>query len=469
MTSNITDITNAFVEHFKNILARKVDRQPLDIETMLSGPQLTVNAWSSLTAPVVTEEIILALFDIENEKSPGADGFGSCFFKSSWPIVGNDVTEAVQKFFINGKLLKQWNHTVIALIPKTTEATTVNDYRSISCCTVFYKLIAEVLASRLKKTLVGLVDNAQAAFVEGRSILDNIHLAQELLRKHSRKYSSPRCTLKVDLQKAFDTIDWEFLREVLSLLNFPTIFTDWIMECVSTTSFSIALNGNLYGHFNGRRGLRQGDLLSPFLFALCMEPLSRKLNCLSASNNFGFHPKCRNLRITHLAYADDLLLFSKGDVGSISMIMGCMKTFGDMAGLHVNLQKLNVYFSSVEERVKEEILNITEFECGSIPFRYLGIPLSSKKPNTCDYSRLVDAIRTKISAWPRHTLSYAGKLELIRSVIQGIECYWLSILPLSSNIIDLIYALCRKFIRQNKHPPIAWRSMCNQRQMEEWV
>lgn len=129
------------------------------------------------------------------------------------------------------------------------------------------------------------------------------------------------------------------------------------MECVTSTSFPIALNGNLYGHFVGRRGLRQGDPLSPFLFAICLEALSRSLKCMSTSPAFGFHPKCKHLNITHLAFADDLLLFSRGDVRSVSMLMNCLNKFGDTAGLRINSQKSNIYLSGVDDHVRQEKCN----------------------------------------------------------------------------------------------------------------
>ncbi|XP_073313562.1 uncharacterized protein [Primulina huaijiensis] len=311
------------------------------------------------------------------------------------------------------------------------------------------------------RTVIGkVVDGAQTCFIEGRSIVDNIHLAQEPLRKYSRKRGSPRCMLKIDLQKAYDTVDWCFLKGVLTHLNFPCSFINWIMECVSTTSFSIVINGHFHGHFEGKRGLRQGDPLSPYLFALCIEVLSRELKMMARNQIFGYHPKCKNLGITHLAYADDLLLLSRGDARSVSLMMHCMNRFGDMAGLRINILKSNVYMASVPDVVRLEILDVTGFALGNLPFRYLGVPLASKKLRALDYIPLVDTISTKISSWPRHSLSYAGKLELIRSVVQGIECFWLSILPLPSCIIDAIYSLCRKFVWPTKHPPIAWHTLC---------
>lgn len=161
----------------------------------------------SLIAPFKFEEVRMALFTIDSDKAAGPDEFGSSYFKSSWHIVGADVFDDVHEFFTSGRLLKQWNHTVIALVPKSNDASSINDYRPISRCTIFYKIISKVLVEILKTMLKCHVDSAHAASVEGRSIVDNIHLAQERLIKYARKRGSPCCTLKVDIQKAYDTVD----------------------------------------------------------------------------------------------------------------------------------------------------------------------------------------------------------------------------------------------------------------------
>ncbi|XP_073024427.1 uncharacterized protein [Primulina eburnea] len=181
---------------------------------------------------------------------------------------------------------------------------------------------------------------------------------------------------------------------------------------------------------------------------------------MSRSPYYGFHPKCLNLRITHLAYADDLLLLSRGDTRSVSMVMHCLNSFGDMAGLRVNLLKSNIYMAGIDVRLQDELLQITGFTPGTLPFRYLGIPLAARNLRSSDYSKLVDAIAAKFSCWPRQSNSYAGKIELVRSVVQGIECFWLSILPIPNCIVDAIHSLCRKFVWPTKHPRIAWNSIC---------
>lgn len=129
------------------------------------GKKVLNTQWSSLISEVSMEEIKVALFDIDNDKAPESDGFGSLFFKSSWSIVSNDFFDAVQEFFRSGKLLKQWNHAIIALIPKSISANEVHDYRPISCCSVFYKVISKVLVNRLKPFMNVLVDKAHAAFI----------------------------------------------------------------------------------------------------------------------------------------------------------------------------------------------------------------------------------------------------------------------------------------------------------------
>ncbi|XP_073029325.1 uncharacterized protein [Primulina eburnea] len=116
--------------------------------------------------------------------------------------------------------------------------------------------------------------------------------------------------------------------------------------------------------------------------------------------------------------------------------------------------------ASIDDYVRQPITDITGFGVGILPFRYLGIPLVAIWVRFSDFNLLLDAMATKISSWPRNSLSYEGKLELIRSVLQGMKCFWFSILPIPSAVIDAIYAMCRKFGCPTKHPPIAWDVLC---------
>lgn len=163
--------------------------------------------------------------------------------------------------------------------------------------------------------------------MEERNIIDNMFLAQKLIRGYGRKRISPRCILMVDIRKAFDTLSWKFMKNILTGFGLPSDMTSWILECVTTASFSISINGKFHGFFKGKRGLRQGDPLSPYLFILAMEFFSRLLKFNTDNSDFKFHPKCGSLKITYLAFADDVMLFSIGDIASVSILMQTLNHF----------------------------------------------------------------------------------------------------------------------------------------------
>ena len=147
----------------------------------------------------------------------------------------------------------------------------------LSRCNVIYKCTSKLWCNRLKEVLPSLVQPSQSAFVKGKEILGNVLMCHDFARGYLRKQVSARCILKVNLQKAFDSIHWEFLADLLKALKFPTIFTNWILTCITSVHFTVHINGHDQGTFKRWRGLRQGDPLSPLLFVLSMEYLSPAL------------------------------------------------------------------------------------------------------------------------------------------------------------------------------------------------
>ncbi|XP_070026553.1 secreted RxLR effector protein 78-like [Nicotiana sylvestris] len=154
-----------------------------------------------------------------------------------------------------------------------------------------------------------LIDNTQSAFVSGRVITDNIILSHKLVKGYGRKGVSPRCMMKLDMQKAYDSIEWPFMEQVLNSLAFPDQFVIWIMACMETVTYTVMINGALIKPFEAKKGLRHGDPMSPFLFVLAMEYLTRSLKILNQNPDFNYHPKCAKMQILQLGFADDFLLF----------------------------------------------------------------------------------------------------------------------------------------------------------------
>ncbi|KAJ9541060.1 hypothetical protein OSB04_027566 [Centaurea solstitialis] len=174
--------------------------------------------------PVMHEEIKDAIFHIGNNKAVGPHRFSSKFSKAAWDVIGLDLLVVVHNFFYRGHLLKEQNHTLICLLPKVPNATSVGDFRPIACCNVLYKCLSKVIVGRMKPYLDGIVNKAQSAFIPGRHILDNIPTVQELVVGYQAYSGPPRCSLKIDLCKAYDMVDWNYLINMLKALGFHPLY-----------------------------------------------------------------------------------------------------------------------------------------------------------------------------------------------------------------------------------------------------
>ena len=196
--------------------------------------------------------------------------------------------------------------------------------------------------------LSNLVNLNQSAFIPSRSISENVLLAQEIVRDYHKEKGNPHCTLKIYLMKVHDLVNWDFIIYILHCFSFPKKFLSWIKECITSPKFSICLNETLVGYFKGKKGLRQGDPLSPYLFVLAMEVFSRIIAIhTSGDSSFKFHPKCLKLKFTHLCFIDELLIFSEASLKSISIIRSALLEFEDLSGLKANPSKRFFFFFAI--------------------------------------------------------------------------------------------------------------------------
>jgi hypothetical protein len=177
-----------------------------------------------LVREVTYEEVRDTMFHMPSNKAPGPDGYTSEFFKTSWSIVGEDVVKAVKGFFDTGLLLKEVNSTILSLVPKKVNPSAMGDFRPIAYCNVVYKCITKIISNRMLPFLSDLVSLNQSAFIPSRSISENVLLAQEIVRDYHKEKGSPRCTLKIDLMKAYDSINWDFMIYSLHCFGFPNKF-----------------------------------------------------------------------------------------------------------------------------------------------------------------------------------------------------------------------------------------------------
>lgn len=199
------------------------------------------------------------------------------------------------------------------------------DYRPIACCNVLYKVVSKIIANKLKVILPRIIAENQSAFVKGRLLMENVLLASEVMKDYHKDSISPRCAMKIDISKAFDSVEWSFLLNCLLAMGFPERFIHWIRLCITTPSYSVQVNGELAGYFQSARGLRQGCYLSPYLFVICMNVLSYKIDQSAREKRFRLHPRCQSLALTHLCFADDLMVFVEGSKESIEGALAVLR------------------------------------------------------------------------------------------------------------------------------------------------
>ncbi|KAI0494111.1 hypothetical protein KFK09_024242 [Dendrobium nobile] len=454
------DISMAFINHFQQLFN---GAPPMGNNSLPIGNTIPYDLVNGLTSPFTMEEIKHVIFSSPSSAAPGPDGFPFEFYKSTWNSIGNYICKAVLSFFDTSFLPRQAKNTAIALIPKHQHPTSINDFRPISLCNSFYKIIAKLLANRMKTVMPHIIHPAQAGFIQHRIISDNIILASEILSKFN---SSPRekyfCA-KFDIHKAFDSISRDFILQRLQAKGFPSIFISWIKSCISDVHFSVAINGSLEGFFSSSSGLRQGCPLSPYLFTVAMDALSCIFDEACHSLNFqGF--KMGNLAIHHLLYADDLLVFSKANLQEASCLHDILNRFGISSGLVVNPAKSTILFSN-NCRQSEDICDILNIQQTSRPFKYLGLPIHHKKLTFADFQPLISKITKALDGCKAKALSFGGRIQFLRYTIFNTIAYWIrgSIIP--KKCFKYLDRLCSRFlysrdIAAKKLRLIAWKDTC---------
>ena len=283
----------------------------------------------SLDADVIDEEIRAGLWSLKAFKAPRPDGLHTGFFQRFWLVVGRFVMEEVKKVFLLKKVPKFLNSTLISLIPKIPSPKTLSNYRPISLCNMVYKIVLKVIVARLRPLLDQVISPLQTAFILGRKGTDNAILVQELIHIVSRKKGKVGyMAIKIDLEKAYDKLEWSFIMEMLTKINLPQGLIKLIMSCISSVNTSILLNGARLDQFFPSRGIRQGDPLSPYIFIICMEFLGHLIEAKCSSKSWNPVKSARGgLAFSHLFFADDLVLFARADHDNCTIVREVLDEF----------------------------------------------------------------------------------------------------------------------------------------------
>ncbi|RVW95784.1 LINE-1 retrotransposable element ORF2 protein [Vitis vinifera] len=425
-------VVNAFQQLLSEDQSWKSDIEGLQLKSLNHAEA------EGLEQPFTEAEIHLALMGMNGDKAPGPDGFTVAF----WPV-------------LLGK----------------GGAEDLGDFRPISLLGGVYKLLAKVLSNRIKEVLDKVVSPDQNAFVKGRQILDASLIANEVIDYWlKRKEKGVIC--KLDIEKTYDSINWNFLMKVMRKMGFGDRWLKWIWWCISTASFSILVNGVPAGYFSNSRGLRQGDPLSPYLFVLGMEVLSAMLR---RAVDGGFTSGCSiqgrggmEINVSHLLFADDTIIFCEARQDHITYLSWILVWFEAASGLRINLAKSEVI--PVGEVEDIEMLAV-ELGCkvGTLPSVYLGLPLGAKHKVMAMWDGVEARMRRRLALWKRQYLSKGGRITLIKSTLASMPIYQLSLFRMPKLVVKRLEKLQRDFLwgggsMERKIHLINWAVVCTQKE-----
>ena len=455
-------VTNFYKELFR-------DSGPY-VPFCLSGrfPPLLESQLLTLSLGVSKEDVRQALFGMGGLKAPGPDGLQALFYQSQWDKVGNSLFHLVDGVFRGTVDVASLNQTLIALIPKVDNVTMVKHFRPISLCNVSYKVITKIITNRLKPLMEHLVSPTQVSFVPGRQSRDNIIIMQEVIHSmRSKDGKKGLMAIKIDFEKAYDRLKWSFIADTLSDIGVPESLKSVIMKCISTPSLRILWNGEALESFIPERGVRQGDPISPYLFVLCMERLSHIIEVAVGQRMWKPIRLSRGgPPLSHLAFADDLVLLSEASMDQADIISSCIDLFCESSGQKVNSDKTRIYFSdNVCSQVREQISSSLGFQRTADLGKYLGVPLFHKRENRSTFAPIMDKINQRLSAWKAKSLSMAGRLTLTKSVLAAMPSYVMQSTSLPIAVCQDIDKACRNFLwgdttESHRIHLLEWKKVC---------
>nr|XP_019067280.1 uncharacterized protein LOC109119268 [Solanum lycopersicum] len=369
------NIAQAACEHFNSIF--KGEDKYINEHTLECLPRLVNQDHNtSLTKLPSMDELKEVVFSMNPNSAAGPDGMNG--------------GQMIPKYF---------SHSSVVLLPKVNNPNKLTEFRPISLSNFTSKIISKLVSNRLSPILPSLISANQSGFVKGRSISENIMLAQEIIHQIKKPNIGSNVIIKLDMAKAYDRVSWSYICLVLRKMGFNEVFIDMIWRIMANNWYSIIVNGKRYGFFHSTRGLKQGDPLSPTLFILSAEVLSRSLNRLHNHPDYhGFIMEKRGPQVNHLSFVDDIILFTSGRCKTLRLLMNTLKEYEMISGQLINGDKSHfMLHSNAFNSTRDRIKRLTSFKQKQGLINYLGCPLFVGRPRNVYFSDLINKVVSRIT------------------------------------------------------------------------
>ncbi|XP_058725811.1 uncharacterized protein LOC131597115 [Vicia villosa] len=440
---DVTDIKEFIHNHFNLFFNDIVEERPV-----LSGVNLkplSVSDSHSIERPFSEMEVKEAIWSCDGNKSAGLDGYSLEFYKRFWVVIREDVLRLCNDFHDKGTLVKSITSSFLALIPKNNNPQNLGEYRPICLVGSIYKIISKILAARLKEVIDTLVSNNQTAFVPGRNKMDGVLLVNELL-DWMKKKKRGSILLKVDFEKAYDSVSWQYLKEMMMRMGFGERWMKWMDSCIFKSHISVLVNGSATKEFKVNKGLRQGDPLSPFLFVLAMEGLTTLVRKSIEVGDFKPFKYGEEDYADILQFADDTIILGKSSCDNLWSLKVLLRGFELVSGLKINFAKSNIIGVNVGDSFLNAAKAFLSCNKGSIPFKFLGIMVGESHRKKKVWAEVINKIKGRLSSWKGKNLSMGGRVTLVNSVLNAIPTFTLSFFKAPTKVIKEIRRLQSDFL-----------------------
>ncbi|MCH81419.1 LINE-1 reverse transcriptase like, partial [Trifolium medium] len=436
-------IKNEVKQHFEANFKEEWSNRPF-----LAGmdfKKLNADDNAILLEPFEEEEVREAIWNCDGNKSPGPDGFNFNFLKACWSIVKQDVMEFLKEFYHSSILPKAITASFLTLIPKKDHPQELSEYRPICLIGCLYKLLSKILAGRLKRVLGKVISGCQSAFLPSRQIMDGVVVLNENIDLAKRRKNE--CMIfKVDFERAYDTISWNYLESMMKKMGFAEKWLSWMKACVFESTMSVLINGSPTVDFKVNKGLRQGDPLSPFLFLIAAEGLTGMVYKAVDIGKFHGFKVHENLQYPILQFADDTVLIGEGSWVNVWTIKTILRGFELVSGMKINFVKSKLYGINTNDYLLEAAANFLLCRAETIPFKFLGLPVGANPRRLNTWKPVVESMKKRLSSWNGRHLSIGGRVTLINSVLSSLPLYFFSFFKAPKGVITDLIKLQRNFL-----------------------
>ena len=456
-----SEINLTLKSFYENLFKKNIKKSVSEINNFLDKidlPTISDEHYANCETEITEENLFVALKSMPRNKSPGNDGLSIEFYETFWEDIKDIFFNSLKQAKVNGSLSISQRQAVIKLLEKKDrDKRFVKNWRPISLLNVDTKILSKAFAAKLKPILPSIVSSNQTAYVEKRCISESGRLISDIIEICDIE-NIPGYLVTMDLEKAFDSLDHDFLLCVLKKFGFGDNFITWIKILLNDQQSCVINGGFSSQYFTLEKGARQGDPISAYLFIIALEVLFALIKSKDDINGIGLYEHM----FLFTAYADDSTFFLK-DIVSVKVLIDTFKVFSCFSGLKPNINKCEIAGLGVLKGVQEAVCGLQNIDLTNDTIKILGVHFSYNKnvQKEKNYLTTVKKIQKALNVWTTRALTLEGKVLIFKTLGISKIVYLSLITTVPNSILDEIQKIQKAFLWFSSKPKINHKTLCN--------